>query len=599
MLFLFSNPAVGPSAHFAWRASSPWSLQAANQLDSLRHMSKVRRPLPAHACCSPGQERASSSAQAAAGRGLLPTELQGAGRVRPCSASPSQAAPSCPCKPALTLSTCPQVVADTGDISAIKEFKPVDCTTNPRRADVAVPGGRDSGDARPARQPSSPRCRAPGLSAGSWDMHDAPTPNLAASCLRCSLVLKAMQDPDYCRFLDDAVYQEKRRGNPQGIRWGPQPLPAAARAPLCLPWGGAGPCAWHPNSGLGFALQPETHKKVTAKLGARPSRHALPSPGCRRPHSLVADQLAVNIGTELLSIVPGRVSWAGYAVLLLLPATASCWRWAAEAKLRQHRAARRSLLACGIAWLREAPSSLPLLRKPFPNYRSPPRWMPTCRMTPWLGAGPGPAVCLQRQGRRVPLHLLGRAVLHFAVGEHDGSELLRAGSPRDAGAGAPALQSACSATALPALPLTLPTLPPSAPGHGGQGAAPDRPVRGSRRGPQAPLHQGAAPWVLMALGAARLSGLASSGGCFCGEARVAGCSRKQGFTRCKEPFVDVVQAHCVAAAHVWAGAASYAASAQRAPTAALPCPSPPRRSRPRGRASAPARCCNRRASTAT
>ncbi|KAL4420874.1 hypothetical protein ABPG77_002833 [Micractinium sp. CCAP 211/92] len=122
VLFLFSNPAVGPSAHFAWRASSPWSLQAANQLDSLRHMSKV--------------------------------------------------------------------VADTGDISAIKEFKPVDCTTNP------------------------------------------------------SLVLKAMQDPDYCRFLDDAVYQEKRRGNPQGFR----------------------------------------------------------------PHSLVADQLAVNIGTELLSIVPGRVS---------------------------------------------------------------------------------------------------------------------------------------------------------------------------------------------------------------------------------------------------------------------------------------------------
>lgn len=28
-----------------------------------------------------------------------------------------------------------------------------------------------------------------------------------------------MQDPEYCRFLDDAVYQEKRRGNPHGIRW--------------------------------------------------------------------------------------------------------------------------------------------------------------------------------------------------------------------------------------------------------------------------------------------------------------------------------------------------------------------------------------------
>ena len=36
--------------------------------------------------------------------------------------------------------------------------------------------------------------------------------------LACSLVLKAMQDPEYCRFLDDAIYQERRRGFPQGIR---------------------------------------------------------------------------------------------------------------------------------------------------------------------------------------------------------------------------------------------------------------------------------------------------------------------------------------------------------------------------------------------
>ncbi|PSC68438.1 Transaldolase [Micractinium conductrix] len=83
-----------------------------------------------------------------------------------------------------------KVVADTGEIKAIKEYMPVDCTTNP------------------------------------------------------SLVLKAMQDPEYVRFLDDAVYQERRRGNPEGIR----------------------------------------------------------------PYSFIADQLAVNIGTELLSIVPGRVS---------------------------------------------------------------------------------------------------------------------------------------------------------------------------------------------------------------------------------------------------------------------------------------------------
>ncbi|EFN50875.1 hypothetical protein CHLNCDRAFT_33289 [Chlorella variabilis] len=83
-----------------------------------------------------------------------------------------------------------KVVADTGEIWAIKQYKPVDCTTNP------------------------------------------------------SLVLKAMKDPEYARFLDDAVYQERRRGNPPGLR----------------------------------------------------------------PHSFIADQLAVNIGTELLSIVPGRVS---------------------------------------------------------------------------------------------------------------------------------------------------------------------------------------------------------------------------------------------------------------------------------------------------
>ncbi|PRW59838.1 Transaldolase [Chlorella sorokiniana] len=83
-----------------------------------------------------------------------------------------------------------KVVADTGEIWAMKEYKPIDATTNP------------------------------------------------------SLVLKAMQDPEYARFLDDAIYQERRRGFPQGIR----------------------------------------------------------------PNALVADQLAVNIGTELLNIVPGRVS---------------------------------------------------------------------------------------------------------------------------------------------------------------------------------------------------------------------------------------------------------------------------------------------------
>ena len=38
----------------------------------------------------------------------------------------------------------------------------------------------------------------------------------------CSLVLKAMKDPEYARFLDDAVYQERRRGNPPGLRWGAQ-----------------------------------------------------------------------------------------------------------------------------------------------------------------------------------------------------------------------------------------------------------------------------------------------------------------------------------------------------------------------------------------
>jgi transaldolase len=83
-----------------------------------------------------------------------------------------------------------KVVADTGEIGAIERYRPVDCTTNP------------------------------------------------------SLVLKAMQDPAYAPLLEDAIYQERRRGNPEGAR----------------------------------------------------------------PHSLIADQLAVNIGTELLNIVPGRVS---------------------------------------------------------------------------------------------------------------------------------------------------------------------------------------------------------------------------------------------------------------------------------------------------
>lgn len=28
-----------------------------------------------------------------------------------------------------------------------------------------------------------------------------------------------MQDPEYAPLLDDAIYQERRRGFPQGIRW--------------------------------------------------------------------------------------------------------------------------------------------------------------------------------------------------------------------------------------------------------------------------------------------------------------------------------------------------------------------------------------------
>lgn len=48
----------------------------------------------------------------------------------------------------------------------------------------------------------------------------------SALCLlaACSLVLKAMQDPEYARFLDDAIYEERRRGFPEGAR--------------CVVWGG-------------------------------------------------------------------------------------------------------------------------------------------------------------------------------------------------------------------------------------------------------------------------------------------------------------------------------------------------------------------------
>lgn len=90
-----------------------------------------------------------------------------------------------------------------------------------------------------------------------------------------------MQDPAYAPLLEDAIYQERRRGNPEGARYNPRVSCLACAAAAC----GVCPC--------------------TA------------STPCR-PHSLIADQLAVNIGTELLNIVPGRVGGlpAGWRALV-------------------------------------------------------------------------------------------------------------------------------------------------------------------------------------------------------------------------------------------------------------------------------------------
>lgn len=44
---------------------------------------------------------------------------------------------------------------------------------------------------------------------------------------------------------------------------------------------------------------------------AAPTLAYLPPWLTRRPNALVAEQLAVNIGTELLNIVPGRVRGCG------------------------------------------------------------------------------------------------------------------------------------------------------------------------------------------------------------------------------------------------------------------------------------------------
>lgn len=122
-----------------------------------------------------------------------------AARARPTRAAAYlDSAPAAPAPPAPkaanqleALKQMSKVVADTGEISAMKLYKPVDCTTNP------------------------------------------------------SLVLKAMSNPDYVHFLHEAIAAEKK-----------------ARGPA---------------------------------KGAR-------------PHALIADQLAVTIGCELLKLIPGRVS---------------------------------------------------------------------------------------------------------------------------------------------------------------------------------------------------------------------------------------------------------------------------------------------------
>lgn len=130
-----------------------------------------------------------------------------------------------------------KVVADTGEIEAMKLYKPIDCTTNPRCGAGQGRGGGslltvqgrlfDSGGqagraaaACPAQlHPPLPSLHhigifLPLLKRLIWCQHflpTCPTPLPAYRPCSRSLVLKAMQLPEYHPFLVDALKHEKQR----------------------------------------------------------------------------------------------------------------------------------------------------------------------------------------------------------------------------------------------------------------------------------------------------------------------------------------------------------------------------------------------------
>jgi hypothetical protein len=122
-----------------------------------------------------------------------------------------------------------------------------------------------------------------------------------------------MQDPAYAPLLEDAIYQERRRGNPEGARCGTRGLCVGGMVCMCVWRGAEGGGGVGGGAVVGWAAG----RIAGCCAGTRPrgstslphTQHvAFCSCTLRRPHSLIADQLAVNIGTELLNIVPGRVS---------------------------------------------------------------------------------------------------------------------------------------------------------------------------------------------------------------------------------------------------------------------------------------------------
>ena len=96
------------------------------------------------------------------------------------------------------------VVADTGEPELVKLFKPVDCTTNPRWVRHGAPPTRRHDDGAPpthnTQQPPPPPSPAPPAFS-----HQHPL----LTVLPYSLVYKAVQEPKYASYLQDALAQDK------------------------------------------------------------------------------------------------------------------------------------------------------------------------------------------------------------------------------------------------------------------------------------------------------------------------------------------------------------------------------------------------------